>query len=106
MTSISEAKYLAISHGARERVLVQRFLNKLFPEQAIRRIEMLGNNKMSLTLTKDPESQNRTKHINVIHYYMRGLVEDEELGIKWISSSSMLANGLTKALSTGLFKRH
>ena len=39
--------------------------NKLLPEQAVRKIEMLDDNKMSLTLTRDPESQNCTKHIDV-----------------------------------------
>lgn len=40
-------------------------LNKLFLKQAIRKIEMLNNNKTSLILIKDPESQNRTKYINM-----------------------------------------
>ena len=29
---------------------------------------MLGDNKMSLTLTRDPESQNHIKHINVMYH--------------------------------------
>lgn len=41
-----------------------------------------------------------------MHYYVRGLVEDRELTIDWIESSQMLADGLTKALPTALFKRH
>lgn len=67
---------------------------------------MLGDNETSLTLTRDPESQNRTKHIDVMHHHVRGLVEDGELAIEWISSSDMLADGLTKALLAELFKRH
>ena len=69
-------------------------------------MEMLGDNEISLTLTKDPESQNRTKHIDVMHHYVRELVENGELAIEWISSSNMLADGLTKALPIGPFKRH
>ena len=67
---------------------------------------MLGDNETSLTLTKDPESQNRTKHIDVMHHHVRGLVEDGELAIEWIESSAMLADGFTKALPTGPFKKH
>ena len=40
-------------------------LDKLLPEQAVRKMEMLDDNKTSLTLIKDPVSQNRTKHIDV-----------------------------------------
>ena len=39
--------------------------DKLLSEQAVRKMEMLDDNKISFTLTSDPESQNRTKHINM-----------------------------------------
>lgn len=106
LTSTSEAEYVAVSQGAREGVWIRQFLNELLPEEAVREMKMLGDNETSLTLTRDPESQNWTKHIDVMHYYVRGLVEDRELTIDWIESSQMLADGLTKALPTALFKRH
>lgn len=31
---------------------------------------MLDDNEISLTLTKDQKSQNRTKHIDIIYYYI------------------------------------
>lgn len=62
-------------------------MNKLLSEQTIKKIEMLGNNGKSLILTRDPESQNCTKHIDIIHHHIQRLVEDGELEIKWISSS-------------------
>lgn len=57
-------------------------MNELLPEQVFRKIEMLGDNKTSFTLTKDPESQNYKKYIDVMYHYVRRLVEDRELGIK------------------------
>ena len=104
--STSEAKYVAVSQGAREDVWIRRLLNELLLNKAIREIKMLGNNEISFILTRDPESQNRTKHINVIHHHIRGLVEDGEILIKWISSTDMLADGLTKAFPAGFFKRY
>ena len=105
-TSTLEAEYVAVNQGAREGVWLQRFLNKLLPKNAVREIKMFGNNKTSFTLTKDPKSQNWTKHINVMQHHVRKLVKDEELAIDWIESSAMLADGLTKAFSTALFKKH
>ena len=67
---------------------------------------ILNDNEMSLTLTKDPESQNCTKHIDVMHHYMQDLLKKGELGIKWIPSSSMLADGLIKAFFARFFKKH
>lgn len=45
-------------------------------------MKILGDNKMSLTLIKDPESWNQTKYINMMYHYIQGLVEDRELGIE------------------------
>lgn len=67
---------------------------------------MLGDNETSLTLTKDPESQNRTKHIDALHHHGQGLVEERELAIEEIPVSAMLADGITKALPAAAFKRH
>ena len=49
----------------RERECGKAFPDELLPEQAGRKMEMLDDNKTSVTLTKDLVSQNRTKHINV-----------------------------------------
>lgn len=106
LTSTSKAEYIAVSQGAREAVWIQQFLNELLPDQAVREMRMLKDNKTSLTLTRDPESQNRTKHIDVIHHHVQGLMKDGKLIIDWIASSAMLADGLTKALPIAAFKRH
>ena len=97
---------MAVSQGARESMLIQRLLNELLLHKAVREMKMLGDNETSFTLAKNPESQNCTKYINVMHYHICRLVEDGEILIKWISSTDMLANGLTKTFPTGPFKRH
>ena len=43
---------------------------------------MLKDNKTSLTWIKNLESQNCTKHINVIYHYVQKLVDKGKLGIK------------------------
>lgn len=80
--STSEAKYLVINYGAKERVWVKRFLKKIFPKQAIKRMEILKDIKISFTLTKNLESHNYTKYINVIYYHIQELVDKEKLGSK------------------------
>ena len=105
-TSTLEAEYMAMSYRAREDVWIRRLLNELLPKQAIRKMEMLGDNETSLTLTRNLESQNCTKHIDIMHHHIRELVENGQLAIEWISSSNMLADGLMKALPAGPFKRY
>ena len=72
---------MAVSQGARKGIWIRQFLNKLLLENAIREIKMLGNNETSLTLTKNPKRQNRTKHINVMLHHVCRLVKDGELAI-------------------------
>lgn len=61
---------------------MQQFLNKLFLDQVVRKIKILKDNETSFTLTKDPESQNRTKCIDVIYYHIWELVDDGKLRIE------------------------
>lgn len=59
-TSTSEAEYVAMSQGAKEGIWIQRFINELLPDETVREMNMRGDNETSLTLTRDPESQNTT----------------------------------------------
>lgn len=70
-------------------------------------MKMLGDyNEKSFTLTRDLQSQKQTKHIDVIYHHIYGLEEDKKLAIKQIKNSTMFTDTFTKALPTGLFKKH
>ena len=43
---------------------------------------MLGDNKTNFILTKDVESQNHTKHIDMMHDYIQELVKNKKLNIE------------------------
>ena len=104
-TSTTEAEYIALGHAAREAVWIRRFINEMELE-TVEGLTLHGDNEMSISLTKNAESQHRTKHIDVQHHYVRELVNEGELTIKWVPSSEMLADGMTKALPTETFRRH
>lgn len=61
---------MAMSYIVREGIWIQNFLNKLLPKQIVRKMEMLGDNEMSLMLIKDCESLNHTKHIDIMYYHI------------------------------------
>ena len=105
-TSTTEAEYIALGHAARESVWIKRFLNELRIANPINAYTLHKNNKTSIILTKNAESQSRTKHIDVQHHYIRELVTDGELVVKWVCSANMLADGFTKALTVDNFRRH
>lgn len=74
--------------------------------EVIEDVTLHGDNEMSITLTKNAESQHQTKHIDVQHHYIRELVNKKELTVKWVSSSEMLADGMIKGLPTEMFRKH
>ena len=90
-TSTTEAEYIALGHAAREAVWIRRFINEMKLE-VIEDLTLYGDNEMSIALTKNAESQHRTKHIDVQHHYIRELVNERELTIEWIPGSKMLAD--------------
>ena len=74
--------------------------------EVIENLTLYGDNEMSIALTKNAESQHRTKHIDVQHHYIRELVNERELTIKWIPGSKMLADEMIKALPAETFRKH
>lgn len=74
--------------------------------ETVDNLVLKGDNEMSITLTKNAESQHCTKHIDVQHHYVREMVSEGELTIKWAPSAEMLADGFTKALPTETFRKH
>lgn len=80
-------------------------MNKIELE-IIKTITLYGDNKINIALTKNIKSQYRTKHINIQFYYIRKFVDEDKLTIKQIPSSKMLANKITKALPSEIFKKY
>ena len=104
-TSITKTKYIALGHVVREAVWIRRFINKM-KLKVIEDLMLYEDNKMSIALTKNAESQYRTKHIDVQHHYIKQLVNERELTIKWIPRSKILRNGMTKALLAEMFRKY
>ena len=77
-TSTTEAGYIA----ARESVWIRRFINEMSLE-TVPKITLNGDNEMGITLTKNAESQHRTKHIDVQDHYIRELI-DKKRAHRWV----------------------
>ncbi|KAI0995983.1 hypothetical protein K3495_g12199 [Podosphaera aphanis] len=66
---------------------------------------MRGDNQSAIALAKNPHLHERSKHIDVCYHYIRDLVEKGMLKFKYISTSEMPADGLTKPLARVAFER-
>lgn len=71
----------------------------------MKEIRILEDNKTNFTLTKNSESQNRTRHINIIFYQVYRLIENKKLIISYIINFAILVNGFTKTLLNIKFRK-
>lgn len=72
----------------------------------VENLTLYGDNEISINLTRNVESQYRTKHIDVQHHYIRELVNKEEFTVKWILSFDILTDKMTKVLSIEIFQKY
>jgi hypothetical protein len=62
-------------------------------------VQLLGDNKGTLDLLKNPRINNGSKHIDVSYHHVRDLVKRERLRASYTPSEDMIADRLTKPLN-------
>lgn len=64
-TSITKVEYIMLGHIARKAMWIKKFINEIRLKDTIESIILHSDNKISIVLTKNVESQYHMKHINV-----------------------------------------
>jgi hypothetical protein len=100
--STTEAELIAATETAKTAVWVKNFLNELGYE-ICPKIQI--DNLSTLKLTRDDQFHKRTKHIDVRHYFIRELVENETVTVAHVPTDKQLADILTKPLARPQFTK-
>ena len=96
-TSSCHAEIIAASEAAKEAKFYREFAEELgFPQTEP--TPLLVDNSATVDLAYNPEFHNRTKHIDRRHFYVRELVEDHVLNVKYVNTTENLADFFTKPL--------
>ena len=99
-TSLTEAKYITVSHSAKQAVWLRQLLvhadiaGKPPPPTTF-----YIDNTDAILLTKEPRFHSCTCHIPIHYHFIHELVENNTLNIKYIPTADMLADGFTKPLT-------
>ncbi len=101
--SSTEAECIATTEAEKEALWILRFLNSLRFWLPNHSVDLCADNKGAISLTDDPESLRKTKHIEVRWQWIREKVERNEIVISYISTKEMLTDGFTKALGLKIF---
>lgn len=96
--SSSEAEYVAAGAAARQAIWLRKLLKDLCCEQE-GAIELWCDNRSAIAMTKNPAFHARTKHIEVYHHFIRKLVAEEKLMLKFCGTNEQNADVFTKALA-------
>ncbi len=99
-----EAEYMATTGAGKNALWVAQFLVCLRFCLSRQRVELRTDNKGKISLTKNPESHRKIKYIELHWHLIQDKVERKQITILYISIKEMLADGLTKALSSKIFK--
>ena len=98
------------SEAAKEGVFLRRFLEELglgstSPTALTPPTSLSTHNKAARDLAYNPEHHEKTKHIERRHFYVRELVENEELIVPFVSTTTNVADFFTKPLAGEQFYR-
>ena len=61
------------------------------------------DNTSAINISKNPVQHSRTKHIDIIHHFIRELVENKSVVIEHVATDMQLADIFTKTLDASRF---
>uniref|UniRef100_M1AVM4 Copia protein n=1 Tax=Solanum tuberosum TaxID=4113 RepID=M1AVM4_SOLTU len=96
--SSTKAEYRSMFTGCSEIIWLGRLLSKL-DIKIEESTTLYGENTRAIRITINPVHHGNTKHIDVDCYYIRELVVDQIINLKYISSKDQLIDLFTKVMS-------
>ena len=88
---------MGISKAAKEMIWLKNFLKELGKEQ--NGSALFSDSQNAIHLAKNPVFHARTKHIQLRHYHIQGLIEDGTIALKKILGVENPINMLTKSVT-------
>ena len=102
-TSSTEAEYMAMAEAAREAVWFRRILSELGEEQEGPTV-VRADNRSAICIAGGDGKEERRKHIDVKHHYIKEQVEKGVIHVVWIPSEKNQADIFTKGLDRIKFR--
>lgn len=98
-TSSTEAELLAISTTAKETIWWGRFFKSIEFDPGHEIVIQCDNTQIIRAFTSDtPKFTTKLRHVDIHQHWLRQEVQEKRINIRWTSSATILADGLTKSL--------
>ena len=103
-TSTTEAEYKALCHAGQTALWIDNFLSEIGIE-IDRPLTIYTDNKGALDISKHATQHRKTRHFKLDSFWLREVVQEEELILKLIPSGMNLADVFTKVVTRDQFIR-
>jgi hypothetical protein len=103
--SSTESEYYALTEAVKESVFIRQWFD-FYCKQVINIvIKVKSDNQGAIQIADHSTNHNRTKHIDIKHFYIRSIIKESNGMIKigFIRTKEQLADILTKATGTQVF---
>jgi len=69
-------------------------------------VEIMRDSTAAIQFGRDPKFHRKTTHIKRHYHFVQNAIKDEKVVIKYVFTSKMIADPLTKAIPRDAFKAH
>ncbi|CAB1116630.1 unnamed protein product [Ectocarpus sp. CCAP 1310/34] len=104
--STTQAEYVAMADMGKEILFLRQVWRFMLPKELRPCIPLYEDNEGAIQIAKHPISNSNSKHIDVLHHFLRQLVDEKEVEIIHVASQYQHADFLTKALPERDFVFH
>uniref|UniRef100_A0A251TCA0 Putative copia protein n=1 Tax=Helianthus annuus TaxID=4232 RepID=A0A251TCA0_HELAN len=102
--SSTEAEYIALSLAGCQALWLKGILNELH-EEVNGPVIIHCDNKSTICLAKDPMFHGKSKHIRIKYHFIRDLIKNNDIEVRFCPTGNQVADILTKALQLKVFSR-
>ena len=95
--STTKAKYIALTHAAKEAIWLRNLISELFGPITTP-IAILAINQSAIALAKDDRFHAWTKHINIHYHFICYIIKEGKIHLTYCPTEEMMADIFTKAL--------
>jgi hypothetical protein len=101
--SSCEAEYIAGTFATCQAMWLDAVMKELKCE-VVKPLTLMLDNKSAISLTKNPISHGRSKHIDTKFHFIREQVTSEMIQVQYCPTEVQLADGFTKAVKIDRFE--
>jgi len=94
---------VALSAAVQDAMWLRSVLEEIGVQQGVP-VLILEDNQSAIAIANNPESHDKTKHIDIRHHFVRDSVETGKVELQYCPTDKMIADILTKALGQDRFE--